>query len=96
MFLLTERLYHENLMDKKTYNKNLAMFSVEEEIAKIVGPAHSLVLKLMNATIKLCIAERSKDYQRDNSNEGIDDTVPMDYVGFTWLAKAVDNLILLS
>lgn len=50
----------------------------------------------MQALMMICEAKKSDEYQKDNSNEGFDSMVPMDLVGFSWVAKAADNLILLS
>jgi len=79
MFLLTERLYHENMLDFKRYDEKMNIFGYE---SRMVGPAYELVANLMKATIKLSQAERSSEYLRDNSNEGFDTTIPLDYVGF--------------
>jgi hypothetical protein len=53
MFLLTERLYHEDLMDEGTYNESLSKYNLKGEKMK-TGSAMKVVIKLMHATIKLC------------------------------------------
>jgi len=50
MFLLTERLYHENMLDFKRYDEKMNIFGYE---SRMVGPAYELVANLMKATIKL-------------------------------------------